>query len=101
MILNNPFKAETRELFIWKYDCDWCGHNGWSAIHHILGRVSDSPLNAATLHNDRCHINNNKLNMFNSQSVLLKKTLVYLKSINYVLTNKDILFIKKYQKYYV
>ena len=100
MILNNPFKAETRELFIWKYDCDWCEKNNWTSLHHILGRSSSSPLNASTIHHNKCHISNGKLATFEVQKKLLKKTYEYLKKSGYDLTCKDKSFIAKNKKYY-
>jgi|SRR3989304_61987 len=100
MILKNSFSPETRELFIWKYDCDWCQLNSWDAGHHILGRISASPLNFCTLHNQKCHIGNGKLATFEVQKKLLAKTYEYLKKSGYVLTNEDQSFVLKNKKYY-
>lgn len=100
MKLQNNFSDDTRSLFIFKYDCDWCGHNQWTDFHHILGRCSASILNVATLHNDRCHIGNGKLSQFEVRKKLLKKTLEYLLETEYVLTKEDKIFKKKYAKYY-
>jgi hypothetical protein len=99
--LKNSFSEETRELFTWNEECWVCSENGWDCIHHILGRVSDSPLNCAPIHNFRCHIGNGKLATFAMKSKLLKKTLKYLLQKGYVLTEKDKAFKKKYFRYYL
>lgn len=100
MHLQNPFSDDTRTLFIWKYDCDWCGHNNWSDLHHILGRVSNSPLNASTVHNQKCHIGNGNLATFDVKRKLLRKTFNYLINQRYELTEEDKLFMKKNSRYY-
>lgn len=59
MKLKNPFSDETRQLF-WeaRYRCWKCGGNGTNTggieLHHITGRDSSSPFNAAPLCK-RCH----------------------------------------------
>lgn len=100
MHLQNPFSDDTRNLFIWKYDCDVCGKNGWNALHHVLGRESNSPLNASTVHNQVCHIGNGSLSTFDVRKKLLKKTLKFLIDNNYNLTAEDVEFINKNMKYY-
>lgn len=100
MILKNNFTEETRELFIWNNECWYCGMNHWDCLHHILGRVSNSPLNAAPLNNFDCHIGNGKLTLFEEKKKLLKKTLVYLFDSGYTLTKKDKIFKKEYYRYY-
>lgn len=58
MKLRNPFPPRTRELFRDTWECWDCGENGQSSggleLHHITGRNSDSPFNAAILCK-RCH----------------------------------------------
>ena len=100
MRLKNPFKAETRELFIWNYDCWICDMNGWDSGHHILGRISSSPLNFCPIHNQKCHLGNGKLVTFEVRKKLLKKTYEYLKKSRYDFTSKDRSFIAKNKKYY-
>lgn len=100
MHLRNPFSKETRFLFEDFWHCCWCGRNGVDALHHILGRVSSSPLNAAPIHNLKCHIGNGALDSFENRSKFLKSTLKYLLSIGYVLTEEDTLFMQKYKNYY-
>ena len=100
MKLKNEFSQETRKLFIWNYICWWCGQNHIDCLHHILNRVSDSPLNAAPLSNFECHIGNGKLSTFEAKKKLLKKTLYFLLESDYKLTEEDKAFMGKYNKYY-
>ena len=100
MQLRNPFSKETRQLFEDCWHCCWCGTNGVDALHHIMGRVSSSPLNAAVIHNLKCHIGNAALDSFENRSRLLKATLKYLLSIGYRLTDEDKAFKEKYNNYY-
>jgi hypothetical protein len=100
MKLKNDFSEETRSLFLFKEDCDYCKMNNWDCLHHILGRTSDSPLNASTLHNFSCHIGNGRLSIFEVKKKFLKRTLEYLLENGYTLTEKDKEFIKKNKKYY-
>lgn len=74
--------------------------NGWDALHHIVGRESNSPYNACPIHNHKCHIHNGHLETFESKSTLLKKTKAYLDSEGYVPTDADKVFLKKHSKYY-
>lgn len=101
MKMKNNFTENTRLLFFYNYDCFWCGQNGWDALHHILGRVSDSPLNASPIHNLKCHIGNGSLDSFDNRSKLLKKTKRFLEEEGYVLTDKDKEFLEENKQYYV
>jgi len=98
--MKNNFSEETRELFIWNTECWWCGMSHVDCLHHILGRISDSPLNVAPLNNFDCHIGNGKLSQFENRKKFLNKTLSYLKSSGYILTKKDKIFMKKHSEYY-
>jgi hypothetical protein len=100
MQLRNDFTTETKDLFAWCYQCFWCGQNGWDCFHHILGRVSNSPLNACPIHNMKCHIHNGELSKFSTEKMLLKRTLEYLLENNYELTQQDIDFMKSYSTHY-
>ena len=100
MKLTNNFSDETRELFIWNNECWWCGTNKPDALHHIVGRKSDRPLNAAPIHNFKCHIGNGKLDTFKNKNKLLNKTLIYLKQNGYKLTTEDKKFMEKHKKLY-
>jgi hypothetical protein len=98
--MKNNFTNETRDLFIWNDECWWCSQNHSDCLHHILGRISNSPLNAAPINNFSCHIGNGKLSLFETKQKLLKKTLEYLLDNGYKLTKEDKEFIKKFKKYY-
>ena len=100
MKLRNAFTQETRLLFFYHYDCLWCKYNGWDALHHVLGRVSTSPLNACPIHNFKCHIGNHALDSFESRSRLLKKIKRILDEQGYTYTLEDKQFLKKYKQYY-
>lgn len=100
MKLQNNFSEENRALFIWNYNCFWCGRSGCDALHHILGRISDSPLNACPIHNQICHIGNGDLSTFEVKKNLLQKTLKYLLKNEYILTAKDKKFKEENRKYY-
>ena len=54
--MRNNFTQKTRELFI-DVPCCICGGFQANALHHIMGRISNSPYNAAPIHNQRCHLN--------------------------------------------
>lgn len=98
MRLRNPFSDATRELF-WevRYRCFGCGGNGQDCggmeLHHIFGRVSASPYNAAPLCK-RCH---GKVGHTDpEQQTLLQATKRYLKQIWYAATTDDKAFLEKY-----
>jgi hypothetical protein len=95
------FSEETRELFFWNRECWFCQSEQWNALHHILGRVSTSPLNAAPIQNFECHIGNGDLDSDEIKKKFLRKTLTYLLSNGYKLTKNDKEFIKKNIRYYL
>ena len=98
--LKNDFPKDTYRLFTFNYECWWCGKNHWNCLHHILGRSSNSPLNAAPLNNFNCHLGNGELSHFKSIKKLLHKTLHYLLQEGYQLTEKDKEFMRINKKYY-
>ena len=98
--MTNDFTQETRELFIWNTLCWYCKRNHANCLHHILGRISNSPLNSAPLNNFECHINNGKLATDKLRSEMLVKTLMFLKTIDYQFTPEDIEFIEKHEYLY-
>jgi hypothetical protein len=98
--MKNNFDEETRELFFWNRHCWLCNMQHANCLHHILGRVSNSPLNAAPLNNFDCHIGKGIISTFDMKCNFLQKTLSYLLEKGYVLTKKDKEFKKKYSKYY-
>lgn len=98
--MRNPFTTETRELFRYNHECSWCGMNQPDALHHIMGRVSSSPLNASPIHNMKCHIGNGTLENDESRSRLLKWTLEYLYKDGYKFTPEDEEFYQTYARLY-
>lgn len=100
MFLKNAFSTETRELWFYYYNCNWCGQSGPDALHHILGRVSNSPYNSSPIHNLKCHIGNARLDSFENRSKLLVKTKEYLDSEGYRPTAQDLTFLSENSKYY-
>lgn len=102
MKLANSFSTETRELFRdTQWICAKCGGNGQGKggveLHHILGRDSNSPLNACVLCKD-CHSHVGHTEKEHIK--LLTKTLIYLKNQGYKFNSNDFSFIRKnYQLY--
>jgi|14BtaG_2_1085337.scaffolds.fasta_scaffold73995_3 hypothetical protein len=55
MKLKNPFKDVVRNLYLYQYNCQDCGRSDRGLeLHHIIGRKSNSKLNAIVLCLD-CH----------------------------------------------
>ena len=91
-----------RKWFGYNYVCWFCGKNHWDCFHHILGRTSNSILNAAPLNNSECHIDiHSQLRSRKNTTILLDKTIKYLLSNGYVLDENDKKFIEKNKRYYV
>lgn len=100
MKLKNPFSQKTRWLFhSVRFKCFKCGSNGTNRggmeLHHIFGRVSKSPYNAAPL-DHTCH--EHILHNDQEQQDLLKKTKKYLDSVGYKPTEDDLEFLQKHEK---
>lgn len=99
--MQNEFTNETRELFRWNYECFICGKNNQDALHHILGRENNSPLNVCPIHNFSCHLENSgQLNTDKIKGKLLRKVRQFLVDNNYQLTEDDLRFIEKYDRLY-
>lgn len=105
--MRNNFSQKTRDLFDFGGYClDWeDGCNDADSLHHILGRVSSSPYNAAPLNNKRNHQpeGRKKLKHIHDDEVrkkLLLKTKKHLDSIGYKPNEKDLEFINNNKKYY-
>lgn len=97
------FTDKTRELFnLGNWMNDWeDGRNDANALHHIFGRVSNSPFNCAPLNNNRNHLPEGRRNLpaitnKEVQQKYLQKTKKFLKSINYKPNEKDLKFLEKY-----
>jgi len=108
--MRNPFPQWVYELFDrGGYSNSWDnnGTNDADCLHHILGRCSNSPYNAAPLNNFRDHMPEGRtmqgLPPVNSEMAkrrYLRKTREYLDSVNYEANEKDLEFLEKYNEYY-
>jgi len=98
--MSNEFSQKTRDVFFWNNVCWGCGKQHANCLHHVMGRISSSPLNAAPLNNLQCHIGVGTLSTFETRKKLLKKTLEFLKKENYKFTEEDLQFKLKYKQYY-
>lgn len=110
MKLRNPFPQWVYDLFDrGGFSNSWenLGTSDADCLHHILGRCSNSPYNAAPLHNFRDHLPEGR-NMqgypsISSQQVkrkYLQKTKEYLDKEGYISKPKDLEFLKKNNEYY-
>lgn len=92
MKLRNNFTEETRNLYLYRYDCDRCGSNVMLELHHIRGRCSNSPLNASILcHDCHGHVGHKK----EEEQILFAKNLQFLVREGYELTSEDLDFLTK------
>jgi len=106
--MKNDFSDKVRELFIidGSYSRDWeDGRNDADCLHHILGRVSNSPYNAAPLNNFRNHQPEGRKNLpsihsFEVRKKYLLKTKRFLDKIGYKPTKEDLIFLETNKKYY-
>lgn len=90
------FSSKTRELWFWQRECLVCGRNQTLELHHILGRVSDSPLNGILICRN-CH-NQGGITSRENRIDYLKKTFSFLTRNGYRLTEKDKQFITYAEK---
>lgn len=104
---HNDFSEKSRNLFIDAKKCWHCGSNRVDCLHHIQGRgnkgddIESSPLNAAPLCNQKCHLPfHGKHRTEEGIKILINKTYDYLKEIGYSLSEKDSKFIERYIKHY-
>lgn len=94
MKLRNPFPQEVRLLFLYVFSCFKCARSDRGLeLHHIFGRVSDSPFNACPLcpvcHAMMGHNRSEELELYITTADFLYKE-------NYKPTEKDWEFIKQY-----
>lgn len=95
MKLKNNFSIDTRVLFMDHWWCMVCSRNSMPSLHHIAGRISDSPLNAIVLC-DECHskCNHNE----DEEKKHFKITYNFLKQNGYNTTTKDKEFVRNYPR---
>lgn len=101
MKLKNNFTNKTRNIFLGLWECWLCGQNGQNTngleLHHIRGRDSKSPLNAAILCGVcHSHCGHNQ----EEERKLLQKTARFLCRIDYKFNVNDLKFYAKNKKLY-
>lgn len=106
--MQNDFHKGVFELFDHGGYClSWeTGLPNADCLHHILGRCSNSPYNAAPLNNFNDHMPEGRKGLppLSSKEVrekYLQSTKNYLDEIGYLPTEKDLKFLEEYKKYYV
>lgn len=101
---HNNFDEHTRFIFLDDnyWTCWRCGRNHANCGHHIFGRGNEegcekSPFNFAPLNNHMCHLPYHGWLMSEAgRKQMFQKTLDYLSSIGYTLTELDNQFLEKY-----
>lgn len=104
---HNSFSPETHFMFqednYWKCWGEKCGgQNHANCGHHIFGRGTEegcekSPLNYAPLNNFQCHLADHGWLMTDEgRRTMLQKTIDFLSSREYTLTELDNQFLEKY-----
>jgi len=96
--LSNPFSDEVRNLFLYDYSCENCNRSDKGLeLHHIVGRSSNSCLNAILLCLD-CH----KVcgHSQEEESKYLQKAIKREVNRKTKLTEKDIEFYNKHKNLY-
>ena len=94
----NNFTKKTRLLFLWMRNCFLCKSNQSLELDHILGRISNSPLNASMICR-KCHVDK-ALRGHEGKIKQLKITLDFLRNEKYELNKKDQMFYMKAREYY-
>lgn len=93
--LKNDFSEDIRFLFSqFPVACYNCGINYPLELHHVLKRVSNSPLNGSLVCHD-CH-EKGTIHYKHNQEELLRQTFYNLIVSGYELSTKDFLFIESY-----
>jgi len=105
--MDNNFTQKTFDLFDMDGYCmSWeTGKNNADCLHHVFGRISNSPFNAAPLNNKSDHMPEGRKSMLSLSSLkirkqFLNKTKKYLESIDYQPTKNDLKFLQKYKSFY-
>ena len=103
--LKNRFKEDVREFWIGWFQDLWDGRNDADCLHHIKspsssdyqsGRHNTSVLNSCPLNNFRNHIGNGNIHNKNIEVELILRTLKVVQNEQYVLQEKDTIFLEKY-----
>jgi len=96
--MKNNFTEETRIEFIFEDTCWRCNRPN-PELHHILGRCSDSVLNAYPLCR-MCHDKHIEMKSEPNKKKFLNETIRFLAKNNYNWKIEDIKFYLTYKKYY-
>jgi len=96
--MKNNFTEETRAEFIFETTCWRCNRPN-PELHHILGRESNSPLNAYPLCR-MCHSKHIEMISEENKKKFLNETIRFLVKNNYKFKRKDIDFYLRHKKYY-
>lgn len=96
--MKNNFTEETRAEFIFETTCWKCNRPN-PELHHILGRVSNSILNAYPLCR-KCHLKHIETMSEENKKKFLNETIRFLVKNNYKFKRKDIDFYLRHKKYY-
>jgi hypothetical protein len=90
MKLTNNFSNDTRNIFLYEHSCFDCNRSDRGLeLHHIRGRISDSPLNAIPICMEcHAHIGHTQ----EEESKYLKTALKFILTTDYKLTQKDLEF---------
>jgi hypothetical protein len=97
MNLANPFPEEVRNLYLGDWSCRVCGGNGQDAgglaLHHIVGRSSDSAFNSCLVCGN-CHskMNHNQ----EEERELFAKTFAWLFNMRYNIQQNDMKFLAEH-----
>lgn len=93
--LKHPFSEQTRSLYMYHWWCMDCGSNVEPSLHHIAGRISDSPLNGIILCGP-CHakVGHTK----EEEQKYFGITLRFHVADGYTITERDLEFINSYPR---
>ena len=98
MKLKNPFKRDIKNNFLYVYSCFDCGRSDRGLeLHHIIGRKSDSKLNAIPLCL-KCHSKCGHSKA--EESKYLQIMIRYYLEGKVILNGKDIDFYEEYKDLY-
>lgn len=119
--LKNRFSSETRHIWLYWYDCMYCGMNQIDTLHHMIspsvrhyvdGKHNESVFNSCPIHNmkhpsaggdvENCHIGNEAF-LYSDDGVkylLNKVARALLDDLQYKPKEDDLEFIKVYKHLY-
>jgi len=98
---SNCFNNEILQSIYNDYEkCVWCGLNGADCFDHVISRknkYTDSILNAAPTHNQKCNIaKHGEMHTRENQEMMIKTNAIRLNKEKYRLIQVDLDFISEY-----